>query len=174
MCLLSEVQTSNRAVKQHQRSVRPCALLPDLESAETEGTEGKGHGNEPSVVLSRTLASLAGRGSLAEGFRNPGGFRPQGDGTLVFENGRKGEGQQQNGQWGGWCIGFPAGTWLRVSAWLQFVGSVPPPSGNFGLKLHGAVHEVSSKCRANEWCAGKQSSWPLCTSSCDEPGRPES
>ena len=49
---------------------------------------------------------------------------------------------------------FPEGSWLRVSTWLYFEGSVPPASGNFGLKLHGAVHEVSSKCRADEWCAG--------------------
>ena len=51
-------------------------------------------------------------------------------------------------------MSFPAGHWIRVSAWIKFVGgTIPPPSDNFGIKIHGAVYNDWLKdCRADEWC----------------------
>ena len=59
---------------------------------------------------------------------------------------------QKNSQWCGWkCHEF---AWIRVSAWIKFVGgTIPPPSDNFGIKIHGAVYNDWLKdCRADEWC----------------------
>lgn len=39
-------------------------------------------------------------------------------------------------QWYGWQVSMP-GARLRVSCWIKFLKQVPPPSPNFGLKIHG-------------------------------------
>ena len=59
---------------------------------------------------------------------------------------------QEPWQWCGWRVHCPKTWWMRVSCWIKFIDAVPPPSGNFGLKLHGAVcNDWVRGCRADEW-----------------------
>ena len=38
-------------------------------------------------------------------------------------------------------------------AWVQFVGSVPPSSGNYGLKVCGTFYNnFIDRCKPDEWC----------------------
>ena len=41
------------------------------------------------------------------------------------------------GKWCGWQFqGSPAnGKWLRMNAWVKYLNSVPPASGNHGFKI---------------------------------------
>ena len=43
-------------------------------------------------------------------------------------------------QWCGWRFHVSHGHWLRMSCWIKFIDRVPPPSGNFGVKIQGQVH----------------------------------
>lgn len=45
-------------------------------------------------------------------------------------------------QWSGWNIKINTKNtpWVRMSAWIKFVGSVPPKSGGLGFKIQGVVH----------------------------------
>lgn len=55
-------------------------------------------------------------------------------------------------QWSGWQKSIPRHLWIRVSCWIKFVGEVPAPSSNFGLKLHGRVdNSWVRNCRPNTW-----------------------
>ena len=56
-------------------------------------------------------------------------------------------------QWCGWRKStFPSQWWMRVSCWIKFIGAVPPPSDNFGLKLHGKVdNSWLSQCEPDTW-----------------------
>ena len=55
-------------------------------------------------------------------------------------------------QWSGFQKHIPHNLWIKVSCWIKFVGQVPPPSGNFGLKLHGRVdNSFLKKCRPDTW-----------------------
>lgn len=55
-------------------------------------------------------------------------------------------------QWSGWQKSIPRHLWIRLSCWIKFVGEVPAPSSNFGLKLHGRVdNSWVRNCRANTW-----------------------
>jgi len=75
------------------------------------------------------------------------------DDGLVYQSGSKEEGKQQDGQWCGWRRAFPKTEMLRVSFQVLFVGSVPPPSANLGVKLHGQLHNGwLADCRPDEWC----------------------
>mmetsp|Transcript_14503 Transcript_14503/g.41538 ORF Transcript_14503/g.41538 Transcript_14503/m.41538 type:complete len:264 (+) Transcript_14503:222-1013(+) len=54
-------------------------------------------------------------------------------------------------QWYGWNVSLP-GAWFRVSCWIKFVGKVPGPSGNFGIKIHGQTdNSWLRKASADEW-----------------------
>eukprot|EP00551_Chaetoceros_affinis_P006998 CAMPEP_0203684940 /NCGR_PEP_ID=MMETSP0090-20130426/48292_1 /ASSEMBLY_ACC=CAM_ASM_001088 /TAXON_ID=426623 /ORGANISM="Chaetoceros affinis, Strain CCMP159" /LENGTH=205 /DNA_ID=CAMNT_0050554123 /DNA_START=1947 /DNA_END=2567 /DNA_ORIENTATION=- len=80
-------------------------------------------------------------------------------------------------QWSGWRMAIPNHLWMKVSCWVKFVSVndadaggddddddddddkqtqkqayIPPPSGNFGLKLHGRLDNSWVKdCRPNTW-----------------------
>jgi len=55
-------------------------------------------------------------------------------------------------QWSGWQKSIPRHLWIRLSCWIKFVGEVPTPSFNFGLKLHGRVdNSWVRSCRPNTW-----------------------
>jgi hypothetical protein len=73
--------------------------------------------------------------------------------VLGYENRQCDDGEQKNCEWGSWRKSFPAGHWLKVSFWIKFSGSVPPISKNFGVKLHGKLHNdwLQGECTANEW-----------------------
>jgi hypothetical protein len=73
--------------------------------------------------------------------------------VLSYENVSSDDGIQTSDQWCGWQAKFHRTTRFRVSAWLKFADTVPPPSANFGIKLHGAVHNKwLSDCVADKWC----------------------
>lgn len=58
------------------------------------------------------------------------------------------------GQWCGWQFNSsPSGDkWLRMSAWVKFIDSVPPASGNYGFKIQGNVNNGwVSEMVPNEW-----------------------
>jgi hypothetical protein len=62
--------------------------------------------------------------------------------------------QNQPWQWCGWRFSQSpsAGKWFRLSAWVKFVGKVPPRSPNFGFKIQGnTLNEWVSACKADEW-----------------------
>ena len=43
---------------------------------------------------------------------------------------------------------------MRMKCDIKFVDSVPPPSGNFGLKMFGQVcNDWLKDCRPDEWCS---------------------
>ena len=55
-------------------------------------------------------------------------------------------------QWCGWRVHCPNTWWVRVSCWIKFIDAVPPPSNNFGLKIHGATcNDWVRECKADEW-----------------------
>ena len=56
-------------------------------------------------------------------------------------------------QWFGWQNPMFANRILRISFWIKFLGRVPPPSNNYGVKVYGQVYnDWVSKCTANQWC----------------------
>merc|ERR1711957_746127 len=56
-------------------------------------------------------------------------------------------------QWCGWKQSSEAGQWLRVSAWIKFIGSVPTATRkNLGFKIHGAHYQNWVRnAVADEW-----------------------
>lgn len=39
-----------------------------------------------------------------------------------------------------------------MNAWIQFIGTVPPRSGNFGFKINGRViNNWVDNCKPNKW-----------------------
>lgn len=73
--------------------------------------------------------------------------------TLVYNNGKRYDGNTVNNQWMGWKEEFPANAWFRMSTNIKFAGSVPPPTWMFGLQMDGVVYNDWLKtCKADEWC----------------------
>ncbi len=69
--------------------------------------------------------------------------------SIEYKKGGHGSGPWQ---WSGWQKHIPHHLWMRVSCWIKFVGMVPPPSGNFGLKLHGKLDNSFLKnCSPDTW-----------------------
>jgi len=55
-------------------------------------------------------------------------------------------------QWCGWRFHVSHGHWLRMSCWIKFIDRVPPPSGNFGVKIQGQVDNGwVRECQPNVW-----------------------
>lgn len=69
--------------------------------------------------------------------------------SVQYKKNRTGSGLWQ---WSGWQKPIPSHLWIRLSCWIKFVGEVPAPSSNFGLKLHGRLDNSWVKnCRPNTW-----------------------
>jgi len=55
-------------------------------------------------------------------------------------------------QWCGWRFHVAHGHWLRMSCWIKFVDRIPPPSGNFGVKIQGQVdNSWVRECQPDVW-----------------------
>ena len=103
----------------------------------------KGAGNIPSFpvtwgsgVLERNIeqVSVTGRSGTVFKWRNPSG------GTRAC-------------QWLGFQSNSFNGKTFLFQAWMKFVGGVPSPSSNFGLKVCGTFYNSAiSQCDADEWC----------------------
>ena len=59
------------------------------------------------------------------------------DDIIIWENTAGKSGMYQ---WFGWQDKVFANQGLRISFWIKFVGQVPSPSWNFGVKIYGAVY----------------------------------
>jgi len=81
-------------------------------------------------------------GELTPGFATPGGVRfsqdvPPGCGLTRSMEYVKDFRGGRGGQWYGWQVA--SGSRFKLTCWIKFLERVPPPSGNFGLKIHGRV-----------------------------------
>ena len=116
------------------RSMRPPT--PDVVYQEGEGGDSwRALGHQRAVV--GTLTN--GPGIMQRSLRNG----PYQRDTWVTSYQRSPGSGQAGGQWSGWRMALPLGSWMRLSCWIAFSCDgrrKPARTGNFGLKLHGMVH----------------------------------
>ena len=56
-------------------------------------------------------------------------------------------------QWFGWRNSLFSNKKLQITFWIKFVDSVPKQSGNFGIKVYGALfNDFVKRCQPNKWC----------------------
>ena len=56
-------------------------------------------------------------------------------------------------QWFGWREESFANQNLRISFWIKFLGTIPPRSANFGIKVYNVVYDNwVETCKVDEWC----------------------
>ena len=69
---------------------------------------------------------------------------------ITYENT---EGRSGGMQWFGWKNNLFSRQKLRITFWIKFVDSVPKQSGNFGIKVYGALfNDFVKQCQPNKWC----------------------
>lgn len=69
---------------------------------------------------------------------------------ITYENTK---GTSGGRQWFGWKNSLFSGKKLRITFWIKFVDRVPKQSGNFGIKVYGALfNDFVKQCQPNKWC----------------------